>query len=200
MIRNLFAAGLLLFTLSVASAQKPDASKPVELKLEDQFEQAQSIAAQRGKVLILVYGDQKGVEACRDLGAKLHVAFHPTAAGQSPAKAQAAPVATLAGVPAGKASPEVAVVPVACAGKVPGPIKALIRTSLKKDASDTPVWLDFGTEMADRFGLRASEPNIAILDAHGRLRLKVNGTPDKATLDKMLQVTQNLRAEAAGLR
>ena len=40
----------------------------------------------------------------------------------------------------------------------------------------------------------------AVFDAGGYLRLKVNGTPDKATYEKILQTTQNLRAEAAGLR
>jgi len=32
------------------------------------------------------------------------------------------------------------------------------------------------------------------------LRMKVNGTPDRATFDKLLQTAQNLRAEAAGLK
>ena len=31
-------------------------------------------------------------------------------------------------------------------------------------------------------------------------RLKVNGAPDRATFDKLLQTAQNLRAEAAGLK
>ena len=43
-------------------------------------------------------------------------------------------------------------------------------------------------------------PNLVVIDAQGRLRLKVNGTPDKETLQKVLQTAQNLRAEAAGLR
>jgi len=150
--------------------------------------------------VILVYGDRKGTDASRELGEKLHVLFHPTAAGLTPAKARTASVVALAGVPAGKPSPEVAVMPVACIGSVPAPVRGIIRASLKQDAADVPVWLDFGSAMSDRFGLREGEPNLAIFDAQGRLRLKVNGTPDKATYDKLLQVTQNLRAEAAGLK
>ena len=92
------------------------------------------------------------------------------------------------------------VVPVACCGKVPGPIQGLVRAGLKKDAADTAVWLDFGSTMKDNFGLTAGEPNLVVIDAQGRLRLKVNGNPDKETLQKVLQTTQNLRAEAAGLR
>ena len=91
-------------------------------------------------------------------------------------------------------------VPVACAGSVPGPIKTLIRKGLKKDAAETPVWIDFGTVMADKFTVKEGQPNIVVIDAGGYMRLKVNGTPDKATHDKILQTTQNLRAEAAGLR
>jgi hypothetical protein len=172
----------------------------VDLTFEDQFEVTNKVSDHKGKVLILVYGDRNGIEASRELGSQLHVLFHPTAVGKSAKEAKAAPVASLDGLPKEKKSPDVAVVPVACCGRVPGPVKAIIRSSLKKDAADVPVWLDFGTTMADTFGMRDGEPNIALIDAEGRLRLKVNGTPDKATLQKLLQTAQNLRAEAAGLR
>jgi predicted transcriptional regulator len=190
--------GLLAMPVSAQSGNAP--LKPVDLAMEDQFEKVQSLAAHKGKVVILVYGDRSGTESSRELGTKLHVLFHPTAAGQTPAKARLAPVAPLAGLAAGKSAPDVAVVPVACAGKVPGPVKGLIRASLKKDASETPVWLDLEGVMAEKFGLREGEPNLVVFDAEGRLRLKINGTPDRATFEKLLQTTQNLRAEAAGLR
>ena len=130
----------------------------------------------------------------------MHVLFHPTAAGATTAKARVAPVAPLDRVAAGKPSPDVVVQAVACTGSVPGPVRALIRSGLKKDAADTPVWLDFGTVMADKFGLREGQPNLVVFDADGRLRLKVNGAPDRATFDRLLQTAQNLRAEAAGLK
>jgi hypothetical protein len=190
----------VLALAGAALAQKPDAAKPVELGFEDQFEQKNTLADLKGRVVILVYGDRKGTEASRELGEKLHVLFHPTAAGQAPAKARVAPVAPLEGVPAGKPSPDVVIQAVACTGSVPGPVRALIRTGLKKDAADTPVWLDFGTTMADKFGMREGQPNLVLFDAEGRLRLKVNGAPDRATFDKLLQAAQNLRAEAAGLK
>lgn len=199
MTRTLTTLAVLALT-GTALAQQPGAGKPVPLKFEDQFERENALADLRGRVVILVYGDRKGTEASRELGEKLHVLFHPTAAGQPPAKARVAPVAPLAGVPAGKPSPDVVIQAVACTGKVPSPVRALIRTGLKRDAADTPVWLDFGTVMADTFGLRDGEPNLVLFDAHGRLRLKVNGTPDRATFDKLLQTAQNLRAEAAGLK
>lgn len=187
---------VLLVGSAVAAADPPK----VDLTFEDQFEVTNKVADHKGKVLILVYGDRKGIEASRELGSKLHVLFHPTAEGKSAKDAKAAPVAPLEGAPQGTKSPDVAVVPVACCGSVPGPIKALVRSSLKKDAADVSVWLDFGTTMADKFGLRDGEPNVVVIDAEGRLRLKVNGTPDKDTLQKVLQTAQNLRAEAAGLQ
>ncbi len=198
MIRT--AASLLLCYCTIAIAHKPESPKPVELSFEDQFETKHSISDFKGKVVILVYGDRTGIEASKELGEKLHVVFHPTAKGLTPGNAKLAPVAALPGVAEGKVSPEVVVVPVACAGSVPGPIKTLIRRGLKKDAAETPVWIDFGSAMADKFAMKEGQPNVVVLDANGFLRLKVNGNPDKATYDKILQTTQKLRAEAAGLK
>jgi hypothetical protein len=196
MTRVLSLTTVLLLAGAVVAADPPK----VTLNLDDQFETKHAVADHKGKVLILVYGDRKGLDASRDLGTKLHVLFHPTAEGKTLKEAKAAPVAPLDGLPKGTSSPDVEVVPVACCGSVPALVRAGIRTALKADAADVPVWLDFGTAMADAFGMREGEPNVAVIDAHGRLRLKVNGTPDRETLQKLLQTAQNLRAEAAGLR
>jgi hypothetical protein len=59
-----------------------------------------------------------------------------------------------------------------------------------------PVWLDFTDAMKANFGLTAGEPNLVVLDAAGRPRGKVNGTPDAATLDGVIRTVQQLRAEA----
>jgi hypothetical protein len=197
MTRLLTLTTVLLLTGIGFAADPPKVS---DLAMEDQFEKANSVADHKGKVLILVYGDRDGIDASRELGSKLFVLFHPTADGKTAKEAKAAPVDPLPGVEKGKPSPDVAVVPVACCGKVPGPIQGLIRGGLKKDAADTAVWLDFGTAMKDKFGMTAKEPNLVVIDAQGRLRLKVNGSPDKETMQKVLQTTQNLRAEAAGLK
>jgi cytochrome oxidase Cu insertion factor (SCO1/SenC/PrrC family) len=193
---------VLAFSTTFALAEKPAAKEPkkVEITMEDQFETKNSVADHKGKVLILVFGDRKGIDASRELGSTLHVLFHPTAEGKTAKEAKKAPVAALDGVPKDKASPEVSVVPVAVCSGVPGPIKGMIRKALAKDATDTPVWLDFDGVMADKFSVREGEPNLVLIDAEGRLRLKVNGQPDKETMQKILQTAQNLRAEAAGLR
>jgi predicted transcriptional regulator len=190
---------LICVTMLAAAGVAADPPKVSDLTMEDQFEVKNSVADHKGKVLILVYGDRKGLDASRELGSKLHVLFHPTAEGKSAKEARTAPVDPLPGVDKGK-SPDVAVVPVACCGKVPGAVQGFIRGALKKDAADTTVWLDFANAMKDKFGLTDGEPNLVVIDAQGRLRLKVNGTPDKETMQKVLQTTQNLRAEAAGLR
>ena len=198
MTKQLLSVVALALSAAGSFAASPEA-KPVELVLEDQFERRQDLAAYRGEVVVLVYGDRRGTDACREFGEKLHVLFHPTAAGRAPAEARRAPVAALQGVAAGKRSPDVVVVPVAAAGSVPGVIKDLIRTQVAKASPEVPVWLDFTGVMEKEFGLRGGQPNVVVFDAAGRLRLKVNGTPDQPTLDKLIQTIQNLRAEAVGL-
>jgi len=178
---------------------KPGDSKVVELVLEDQFGRRQDLAANRGDVVIMIYGDRKGNEACKEYGERLHILFHPNAAGQIPAKARTAPVAPLLGVPVGNRSPDAVIIPVAVASNVPGVVKDLIRGQIKKASPDVPVWLDFTGTMEKDYGLKAGQVNVVVFDSAGRLRLKINGSPDKESSDRLLQVVQNLRAEAAGL-
>ncbi len=182
-----------------ASGTKPADPKPVELVLEDQFGRRADIGTLRGHVVVLVFGDRKGTDACKEYGEQLHVLFHPSAKGQSPEKARQAPVVPLPGVPEGRKSPEVVVVPVACTGTVPALVKDVIRNQIKKACPDVTVWLDFGGSMEEKFGLRGGQPNLVVFDSAGRLRMKVNGTPDQKTGEKLVQTIQNLRAEAAGL-
>lgn len=187
-------AFVLLAVPATALAQPPAA--PVALALEDQFDRRADVADLRGAVVVLVYGDRKGTDACRALGEQLHVAWHPTAKDQPPAKAQQAPVVPLPDLKPGQVSPNVLVIPVACCGKVPTAIRGVIRGQIAKGAPDTVVWLDFAETMKSQFGLTAGEPNVVVLDAAGRLRLKINGTPDAAATDKLMRYVQALRQEA----
>ncbi|MBX9579168.1 MAG: hypothetical protein K2X87_02580 [Gemmataceae bacterium] len=175
-----------------ASASAP---QPVALTLEDQFDKPAALADHRGAVVILVYGDRKGTDACKALGEQLHVWWHPTAQGLPPALAQAAPVVGLDGLAPGQAAPDVRVIPVACCGKVPGPVRGVIRSQVAKGSPEVPVWLDFADTMKTGFGLTAGEPNLAVFDAAGRLRMKVNGTPGQAALDRLVKAVLGLRAD-----
>jgi hypothetical protein len=183
-----------------ASDQPPGAmpapAKAVELMLEDQFERKVNIADLRGSVVILVFGDRKGTDACRTLGEQLHVYWHPTAKDQPPAKARFAPVVPLEGLKPGQVSPDVIVVPVACCGKVPTGIRPTISKQIAKGSPDVVVWLDYTDTMKTMFGLTAGETNVAVIDASGRLRMKHNGTIDQPTMDKLVKMVQDLRTEA----
>ena len=114
----------LLFVLPVRAADM----QPVPLVMENQFEEKVQLADHRGSVVILVYGDRKGTDACRKLGEELHVAWHPTAAGQPADKAKLAPVAG--------GGTDVKIIPVACCGKVPGAVRGVISKQIAKGSPE----------------------------------------------------------------
>jgi hypothetical protein len=168
------------------------------LVMEDQWEQTRDLSPYRGDVVILLYGDRKGMAGSRSLGEKLHVEFHPAAAGLTPSQARKVAVKPLAGLPAGQRSPDVHVVPVACIGTgVPNVIKTMIRNQVKKGSPDVAVWMDYEDAMKKRFGLRDGTPNLVVFDALGRPRFKVAGEPDEQQYARLVQVVESLRAEAA---
>src|SRR5437763_992555 len=161
-MRWLLAALALGLTLS-APGQAPTPA----LTFEDQFERPVSVAAHRGDVVVLLYGDRKSAEANRALGERLHVAFHPAAQGLPPARARQVPVLPLPDQPPGTRPPDVLAVPVACVGKVPGVVRAVIRGQVRSASPDVPVWLDFQDTMRQQFGLAPGVPNLVVLDAAG---------------------------------
>jgi hypothetical protein len=169
--------------------------KPAPLVLEDQFDRKADLAELRGSVVVIVYGDRKATDAYRTLGESLFVHWHPDAKGQPPRQAQAAAVTPLENLKPGQASPNVLVIPVATCGKVPGPIRSVIRTQIAKALPDTVVWLDFADTMKTMFGQAEGKPNVAVFDAEGRVRLKVHGTPDATATDNLVKTVQGLRYE-----
>ncbi|MFO0824899.1 MAG: hypothetical protein U0792_17565 [Gemmataceae bacterium] len=173
--------------------------KPTELVLADQFDRKADLADVRGQVVIAGgRGDRKATDACRNLGESLRVHSTPAAKGQAPREAQAAPVVPLANLKPGQASPNVCVVPVACCGKVPGPIRGAIRNQIAKASPDAVVWLDFTETLKAAFGQTAGQPNVLVFDAAGRLRMKFSGVPDQTGMENLVKAVQGLRVEAAG--
>src|SRR5947209_709747 len=144
----LFACAML------ASALWAQTSRVVvpDVAMEDQFEKAHDVRHHRGSVVVLIYGDRASADANRALGEQLHVAFHPAARGQPPAKARVAPVTPVAGA---ATSPDVLAVPVACVGKVPSLVRRIIRGQIKGGAPEVPVWLDFEETMKTQFSFKA---------------------------------------------
>jgi predicted transcriptional regulator len=130
------------------------------------------------------------------LGEQLHVCWHPTAKGQMPAKAQAAPVVALDALKPGQTSPNVIVVPVACCGKVPAAVRGSISKQIVKNSPDVVVWLDFSDAMKNTFGLTMGEANVVVIDATGFARMKLNGVIDQPSMDKLVKTVQTLRYEA----
>jgi hypothetical protein len=166
------------------------------LTFEDQFERPVNVAAYRGEVVVLLYGDRKSAEANRALGERLHVAFHPAAQGQPPARARRAPVLPLPDQPTGTRAPDVLAVPVACIGKVPGVVRAVIRGQIRSASPDVPVWLDFQDAMRQQFGLAAGVPNLVVMDAAGRVRYRAAGPLTPEQFDRLAAFLQSLRREA----
>ena len=181
-----------------AHGQAPPA--PPALAFEDQYERPVSVAAVRGDIVVLLYGDRKSADANRALGERLHVAFHPAARGQPPARARQAPVLPLPDLPPGTRAPDVLAVPVACVGKVPGVVRAMIRTQIRGAAPDVPVWLDFQDTMRRQFGLSAGVPNLVVLDAAGRVRYRAAGAPAGEQFDRLVNFLESLRREAVADR
>ncbi len=199
MKRLMWAAFFGLVTIASSQAQPPGAvpaPKAVELVMEDQFDRKTNLADLRGNVVILVFGDRKGTDACRTLGEQLHVCWHPSAKGLPPAKAQAAPVAPLDGLKPGQVAPNVIVIPVACCGKVPAAVRPAISKQIAKGSPDVVVWLDYTDAMKGMFGLTAGETNVVVIDTAGRSRMKLNGLIDQPAMDKLVQTVQGVRAEA----
>ena len=190
-----------LMILPIVSAQTSKAQPPkAELVLEDPSERKQDIAQFRGSVLVLLYGDKDGMAANKSLGEKLHVHYHPTAKGLPPGQAMKAPVSPVPGISNGQASPDVRVVPVACIGKVPDVVKSIIRGRIKKEAAETGVLLDFENKMKEQFGLKEGQPNLVVIDAQGRVRMKIGGELDEQNYAQLLQAVDFLRKEAAGVK
>jgi hypothetical protein len=188
---------VVIRAVGVATAQQPAPMRgnpqPVELVLEDQFDRKTDLGDLRGQVVILVYGDKAATEKCRKLGESLHICWHPDAKGQPPMKARTAPVVPLENLKPGQVSTDVVVVPVACCGKPPSLIRGVIRSEIAKESPDVVVWLDFADKLKGMSGLTAGEPNLLLFDVAGRLKMKINGTPDQPTMDRLVKAVQGLR-------
>ena len=171
-------AALMSFALLAAgpAGSPTDSSAPTAVAavkfapfaLEDQFGRVHAVKGSAGEVRVILYGDRAAADACRKLGAELHVLFHPAAAGKDVEEAADAPVRAVPGSPAGSARPPVRVTAAACAaGTVPRPIRAAVAWELRRAAPHTPVWLDWGGKLHAAFGVTPGVPNAVVIPPTG---------------------------------
>ena len=190
----LLAAWIALGIVTHASAQVAD--RVVDVVLEDQFKNRRETALLRGDVVVLVYADRHGAEAALETGRKLHVRFHPTAAGAPATEWSRQPVVGLPGWPANARVPDVHVIPVACISEVPKALRPVARSRLRKESEFVSVWLDFDDTMRRHFGMVPQAPNVAILDIHGRTHATLSGHLDELKFEEVVAAITRLRMQA----
>jgi hypothetical protein len=186
--------GLLTVSLLLSAANQPMPMPKVVIA--DQFERPRQMASERGDVIILIYGDKASANANQSLGTQLHVAFHPSAKGQSAAKAATAPVTVPANWPAQVPVPEVRVLAIASIGKVPNVVVNVIRGQFRKGSPDVPVYLDFEDRLKQLFGLSAGVTNVVIVDTNGMVRATMHGTFTQEKTTEAIRLIEQLRQEA----
>lgn len=174
-----------------ARAGEPD--RVVNIAMEDQFKNRHETLRYRGDVVVLVYAERKGAEAALDLGRKLHVRFHPTAAQAPATEWSRQPVVAPTGWPAGVAAPDVHVVPIACLPEVPKPLETVARSRFRKESQFVSVWLDFEDTMRQRFGIVPDEPNVLVIDTQGCPQGVVSGRLDDARFGQVVMAIDQLR-------
>jgi len=192
---RLMLAVALALPAAVAAQQPGGASVPA-VALKDQYDNPHDVKDLRGDVVVLIYGDKTSARTNSELGAKLHVHFHPAAKGKSGVEAQKAPVKPVPGAPATARSPDVKTVPIACFKTDRPAVQAIVRTTVRANSDGVPVWLDFAGVMSDGFPFKEGVPNVAVLDVHGRYRYAAAGPPTAQGVERLIAVIEQLRKEA----
>jgi len=182
----------VVWCLPVVARAQP-AATPVAFVFEDQFKNRHETARFRGDVVVLVYAERHGAEAAVDLGRRLHLRFHPSAATAPPEQWAEQPVVVPAGWPAGARVPDVHVVPVACVPEVPKPLQVVARSRLRKESPNLSVWLDFDDDLRRAFGMVDGAPNTAVVDTAGVPRGVVPGVPDERRFEELVAFIDGLR-------
>lgn len=177
-----------------AAAQTGD--RIVNIAMEDQFKKRRETGSFRGDVVVMVYAERKGAEAAHELGRRLHLIYHPTAAQAPAAEWSRQPVIGLPGWPPQVRVPDVHVVPVACMPEVPRPLEHVARARLRTDSPHVSVWLDFEGLMERTFGISPAEPNVVVIDTQGRTHGVQRGHLDELELRALCATIDQVRMQA----
>jgi hypothetical protein len=195
LVRILTFAVTLISIVPIPAAEPPPKAS---ISLDDQFEHKRDVAEFRGDVVIILYGDREGTDTNKLLAERINAFLHPPIS-KGRISARAAPPAILP-VDSKQKGPlfEVRIVPVMCVGKSTDVIKNYTRQRVRKESPDAMVLIDFENKIKEEYGLKAGETNMLLIDAAGRLRMKINGDLDPGTYKKVLRAIDILRHEAAG--
>jgi hypothetical protein len=136
------------------------------LAFEDQHGGTLALAALRGAIGVIVYGDRHAMDESITWGRRLK----------------------------GALPPDVQIVAVAQMGGIPGPFRGLLRTAVRERApADFSLWLDWEDRLGAVFGRHARQPTVVVADRHGEVRLVVTGPPQGAAWDAVLEQVRGLR-------
>ena len=178
---------LLMILVAVIPGQQPQAAIPV-ISMEDQFEKPHDVRSSSrrcGRADLRRSQERRrqqvpGSGSCTSPSTprrKACLRLEALASGM---------VLPVPEAPPGARSPDVLAIPVACVGKVPALVRAIIRGQFRSASPDVPVWLDFDDLMKTDFGFQAGVPNIVVLDALGDIVISRHGNANAQESTKRL--------------
>jgi hypothetical protein len=188
------AVALASLLASNASAEPPQ--RVVNIAMEDQFKHRHETGMLRGDVVVLVYAERKGGEAAQELGRRLHVHFHPTAATAPAPEWGRQPVIGLADWPPGTRLPDVHVIAVASLPEIPKALQPVARAQLRKDSPFVPVWLDFEGRLEHAYGIVPGTPNVVLVNPRGEVHAVLSGRVDDLRMRELVATIDALRLQA----
>ena len=178
----------------LSGAEPPQ--RAVNIAMEDQFRHRHETGTMHGDVVVLVYAERKGGEASQELGRRLHVHYHPTAASVSATEWGRQPVIGLAGWPANARVPDVRVIAVASLPEIPKALQPVARAQLRKDSPFVPVWLDFEGRLEHAYGIVPGAPNIVLINPQGEVHAVLSGHVDELKMRELVATIDQLRLQA----
>ncbi|MFM8379479.1 MAG: TlpA family protein disulfide reductase [Planctomycetia bacterium] len=194
-MRTLVTAVVLVSLFASPTAGQPP-ERVVNIAMEDQFKHRHETGMLRGDVVVLVYAERKGGEAAQELGRRLHLHFHPTAATAPATEWCRQPVIGLAGWPAGVRLPDVHVVAVASLPEIPKALQPVARAQLRKDSPFVPVWLDFEGRLEHAYGIVPGAPNVVLVNPRGEVHAVLSGRVDDVKMRELVATIDALRLQA----
>ncbi len=187
---------ILCLALLAPAAFAAPPERAVNIAMEDQFRNRHETGTMRGDVVVLVYAERRGGEAAQELGRRLHVHFHPTAATASATEWLRQPVIGIAGWPAGVRAPDVHVIAVASMPEIPKPLQPVARAQMRKDSPFVPVWLDFEGRLEHAYGIVSGGPNIVLVNTRGEVHAVLSGHVDEVKMRELVATIDALRLAA----